>query len=240
MNKKKLLSLALVLILIASLSFGTLAWFSDTKEVQNDFMIAGSGSGDPEDIFSVEVWENVEGKDGHKETTYDGFTYENILPGDNLKKEVYIENTGSYAQYMRVIITISDAKAWIAALGADFDPTTLLVGFDPTIWNHGWNNLSEATEMPEELIYVLHHIAPLAPDDTVDVFKSVKIPTTLTQAQAAAFGADGFSIDVKAQAVQTENVVPEGTPAGDEAYAAFRFVGMDISEVATPSKKTAG
>ena len=33
MNKKKLLSLALVVIMIATLSFSTLAWFSDSDSV---------------------------------------------------------------------------------------------------------------------------------------------------------------------------------------------------------------
>jgi predicted ribosomally synthesized peptide with SipW-like signal peptide len=35
MNKKKLLSLALVVIMIATLSFSTLAWFSDSDSVTN-------------------------------------------------------------------------------------------------------------------------------------------------------------------------------------------------------------
>ena len=49
----------------------------------------------------------------------------------------------------------------------------------------------------------------------ITLFTNVKIPESLTQAQAAAFGADGFSISVKAQAVQTANM-------GDSAYAAFQ------------------
>ena len=47
--------------------------------------------------------------------------------------------------------------------------------------------------------------------------------------QAAAF-AHNFSITVKAQAVQTENVVPEGTAAEDAAWAAFNTVGMGTAE----------
>ena len=47
------------------------------------------------------------------------------------------------------------------------------------------------------------------------------IPTAMDQAQAAAFGTDGFSIVVKAQAVQTDNV-------GGNAFAAFQTVGMAI------------
>lgn len=225
MNKKKLFTLALVVIMIATLSFGTLAWFSDADQVTNKFMVAGSDSGKPEDIFSVTVWENVPG-----ETTYEGFTYEDILPGDSLKKQVYVENTGSYDQYMRVIVTISDAKAWIDALGANFNAATLFGGFDATKWVHVWNNLSESNgTIPENLVFVLYHKDVVAPEAMINIFETVNIPTSLTQEQAAAF-LGGFTIDIKAQAVQTENVVPEGTAAEDAAWAAFQTVGMGIAD----------
>ena len=58
MNKKKIISLALVISLIAILSFSSLAWFNDADEVTNEFRIASSEDpSDPDDIFSVDVWE---------------------------------------------------------------------------------------------------------------------------------------------------------------------------------------
>ena len=224
MNKKKLLILALAVIMIAIVSFSTLAWFSDSDTVTNEFLVAGSDNADPDKVFSVAVWEKVPG-----ETTDDGYEYTNILPGDCLEKKVYVENTGSYEQYMRVIVTISDAEAWINAMGEDFNASTLFGNFDASKWTHIWNNLSEATEMPENLIFVLYYKEVLGVNESVVVFTDVNIPTTLTQEQAAAF-AGGFTIDVKAQAVQTKNVVPEGTAAEDAAWAAFRTVGMNIAD----------
>ena len=56
MNKKKVLSLSIVVIMIAILSFSSLAWFSDADEITNQFMIADSES-DADDIFSVDIWE---------------------------------------------------------------------------------------------------------------------------------------------------------------------------------------
>ena len=221
MNKKKLLSLALVLIMIAILSFGTLAWFSDADEVTNTFKVAGSDDADPDDIFSVDVWEDVDG-DGKKDVT-EGYDYGNILPGDLLDKEAHVENTGSYDQYIRVTVTISDAEAWINALGSNFDVTNVFVGFDATKWTHIWNNLSEATAMPENIVYVMYYKDILEAGKDITVFTDVQIPTSLTQQQAAAFEG-GFTIDVKADAVQTENVVPEGTAAEDAAWAAFKTV----------------
>ena len=225
MSKKKLIALAVVVIMIATLSFSTLAWFSDSAEVKNEFLVAGSDDKDPDDIFSVTVVENVP-----FDTTEEGHIYEDILPGDYLKKEVMVNNSGYYDQYMRVVVTISDAEAWIEALGADFNAATLFDGFDATKWVHVWNNLSEANGViPENIIFVLYHKDVVKADEWVNVFDAVKIPTTLTQEQAAAFDG-GFTIDIKAQAVQTQNVVPEGTPAEDAAWAAFQTVGMGIAD----------
>lgn len=227
MSKKKLLSLALVVIMIAILSFSSLAWFSDTDSAKNEFLVAGSDDADPDEIFSVDVWEDKDGDgDADDDVTGDeeGLVYEDILPGDLLKKNVYVKNTGSYDQYIRVTVTISDAAAWINALGANADVTEVLIGWDETKWNHVWNNTNGATSIPENLIYVMYYKEALAPtDEPICVFTDVQIPTSLTQEQAALFEG-GFTIDIKADAVQTENVVPANTAAGDEAWAAFNYV----------------
>lgn len=218
MSKKKLISLSLVIIMIAILSFGSLAWFSDSDDVTNNFYIASSDDTNPDDIFSVDVWENT--PDGEKDQ--DGYEYKDILPGDELEKDVYVENTGYYDQYIRVTVTISDAQAWIAALGANFNTADVFDGFDATQWTHIWNNLSENPNA-EEIVYVLYYKDILEAGGKINVFDAVKIPTSLTQEQAAAF-AGGFTIDIKADAVQTENVVPEGTATEDAAWAAFKTV----------------
>jgi hypothetical protein len=135
-----------------------------------------------------------------------------------------VKNTGAYDQYVRVTVTISDAQAWINALGTDFDVTKVFVGFDAAKWTHIWNNLNENPNA-EEIVYVLYYKDILKPGQDAVVFTDVQIPTSLTQEQAAKF-TGGFTIDVKADAVQTENVVPEGTAAEDAAWAAFKTVGI--------------
>jgi len=230
LTKKKVVSIALVVCLIAILSVGTLAWFSDDDAVTNKFYIADSEDDTPDEIFSVDVWENTPEGDGDQ----DGAEYADILPGDLLQKDAKVQNTGHYDQYIRVTITVSDAEAWVNALGAGYDVTDLLVGFDPTVWVHGWNNmidLQPGDPIPANIVYVMYlkNILPAEGADTVTVFESVKIPETLTREQAAAFNADGvhgFTIDIKAEAVQTENVVPAGTAAEDAAFEAFKTVGM--------------
>lgn len=228
MSKKKLLSLALVVIMIAILSFSSLAWFSDSDDVTNNFLVAGSDEDDPDDIFSVDVWEDRDG-DGQPDDDLtgdeEGLIYEDILPGDKLMKRAYVKNTGSYEQYIRVTVTISDAEAWIAALGANFDVKEVFVGYDETKWTHVWNNLNGATAIPENITYVMYYKEILPVDGEINVFTDIQIPTSLTQEQAFAFGRDGFNIDVKADAVQTRNVgVDATTPAEDAAWTAFNYV----------------
>lgn len=223
-TKKKVFVSALAICLVATISMGTLAWFSAQDSITNKFYVADSDDTTPDAIFSVDVWENT--PDGDKDQ--DGYEYKDILPGDTLKKEARVENTGYYDQYVRVIVTVSDAEAWINALGAEFNVADVFDGFDPSKWTHIWNNMSEATQMPEDLVYVLYYKDIVESGDVIEVFNNVKIPTSLTQAQMAEF-ANEFSVTVKAQAVQTQNVVPEGTADADKAWTAFQTVGMAIN-----------
>ena len=219
MTKKKVFVTALAICLVAIISMGTLAWFNAQDEVTNKFMIADSDDDTPDEIFSVDVWENT--PDGEKDQ--DGYEYTDILPGDTLKKEARVENTGHYDQYVRVTVTISDAQAWIDALGANFSVADVFDGFVAADWNHIWNNMNGATTIPENFVYVMYYKDIVKPGDVINVFNNVKIPSSLTREEAVAFGGN-FDITVKAEAVQTENVVPEGTAAADAAWAAFKTV----------------
>ena len=115
MSKKKLLSLAVVAIMIAILSFGTLAWFTDSDSVTNDFGVAGGENNDPDEIFSIDVMEYVMDENGKgatigydKDPEYtDTFTYENIAPGELLRKQPQVRNTGSYEQWVTLLIWAS-------------------------------------------------------------------------------------------------------------------------------------
>lgn len=214
-TKKKIFVIALAICLIATISMGTLAWFSASDSVTNDFYIADSGdhSDDPDAIFSVAVWEKT--PDSNEDT--DGYEYTKILPGTVLTKEPHVENTGYYSQYIRAVVTISDAAAWIAAVDG-IDMAEVFLGFDESVWT----NISMTKDTAADtLTYVLYYDGILESGKDITLFEQVKIPESLTVEQAAAF-AGGFSITVKAQAVQTENV-------GANAYEAFRTVGLAIN-----------
>ena len=232
--KKKILAVALAVSLIAIISAGSLAWFSDTDRVDNTFKIANSDDTDPDDIFSVNVYEYPE--PGATEKEEEGIEYTDILPGDQLYKEAHVENTGYYDQYIRVTVTITKANVWAAMLGDDFNDETLAAlfeGFDAEMWDmeNSTSTFSEADDTITVVLYyngILYGSAAVEADNTktsdITVFNAVNIPTPLTQEQAIAMG-ETFTINIVADAIQTENVgVTAETPAGQEAYTAFTYV----------------
>ncbi len=228
-SKRKVVVLSLLICLLALLStIGSLAWFSDSENVTNEFLVAGSDDGNADNIFSVDVWEYT--PEGTQQDD-DGHEYKDILPGAVLTKEPHIENTGAYDQYVRVTVTISDAQAWMAFAAANptFKVTDVFVGYNAEMWRHVWNNMNTADPdfdpNATEIVYVMYYKDVLVKGTDITLFNSVKIPEELTQAQAALFEG-GFTINIKADAVQTENVVPAGTPAEDAAFEAFKTVGL--------------
>ena len=220
-NKRKVFAVALAVCLIATLSLGTLAWFSAADEVKNDFLVADSDDNTADKIFSIDVWEqrdtNGDGdfNEADDKDYANGLKYEDILPGDELSKVAHVKNTGHYDQYVRVIVTISDATAWINAVGKEFVIEDMFEGYDPSMWMQIDKEIENDT-----VTYVLYAAETLESGEDIVLFNAVKIPESLTQAQAAAFEG-GFSIDVKAQAVQTRNV-------GANAVEAFATVNMGL------------
>lgn len=97
MNKKKLLVIALALCLIATLSFTTLAWFTDTDTATNTFTIGS---------VEIEVQEDFEAPEA-------------MLPIVNtekpeedpnfVKKVAWIANTGDNAAYVQAFVAVPAA-----------------------------------------------------------------------------------------------------------------------------------
>ncbi len=238
MNKKKLLSVSIVVMMIAILSFSSLAWFTDTDSATNDFTIGGAGQGDDtaDKIFSVDVKENVDGEEQPVEEQ----KFENVLPGDVYKKEAYVSNTGSYEQYIRVTMTITDWKLiqnivsinmdddfgtnWkISSAGVDVDDDgNLITKNDSSVNANG------------ELVVVLFLNKKLAVGETVEIMDTVSIAKTATQDDFTAEGfADGFQIKIHADAAQTENILETyGTSEWQNAENTFKA--LDAEQQPTP------
>lgn len=228
MRKKKLFSLAIVAIMIAILSFSSLAWFTDTDSAKNDFNIGGAGTGNPEDIFDVEVKENVDGKD----QPVDHAEFKDILPGDKYKKEAFITNNGAYDQYIRVTMTITD---WSLINGGvtgangvvsidmddDFSKNWQIVGQiqvkeKGVLFVNSDGCYDAATDTLTVVMYLKHKLIPC---ETVQIMDAVSISTKATQEDFVAEGfADGFQILIRAEAAQTENILTEYDSAPENEW----------------------
>lgn len=217
MSKKKLISLSLVVIMIAILSLSSLAWFNDSDEVTNKFYVATTDDGDPsdpDDIFSVDLWEET--PEGEKEQV--GLEFENILPGASYDKEPTVENTGAYDQYIRVVVTLSDGKAWLDALGSGYDLSTIFEGHDEDKWTRSVGTYDADND---QLVYVYYLDRILTPGETEVLFTDVVLPTSLTQEQMAKLDG-GFEMHIRVDAIQTENL-GEGVDTAAEAFAAANW-----------------
>ena len=144
--KKKVFLVAVAVCLVAIISAGTLAWFSDSDSVKSTFYVASSNE-EADDIFSV----GLQGKENA--------TYVDLLPGQVVENLIEVENTGRYAQWVRVKITFSDAKAWKEVLGDTALTSMLDVGAG---WTAG-GTLSDETNDTVTYFYYLN--STLAKDE---------------------------------------------------------------------------
>lgn len=214
LSKKKVVALALAVCLIAILSMSSLAWFTDDDSVTNDFFIAGSEDQDPDKVFSVDVWEDKDPIDNGEDKIQDGIEFPAILPGDELFKEVHIENTGAYPQYIRATVTVTKASIWQDVYGK------YLVDLDE-ITNADLSGVAKQAAYydaaNDAFVYELYYTDILEAGKDMVVFDTVNINEALDRYQAAEM--QDFQINVIATAVQTENV-------GNGVYEAFLTVGL--------------
>lgn len=221
MSKRKIFIAALAVCLVAIISLGTLAWFTDEDQVTNNFHIANSDD-TADEIFSIEVWE----RDTIGGDPVDTITYPDVQPGDDWYKEVNIENTGYYAQYVRATVTITGADVWYdvfdeAFFGLDKFATDLNTKdfYVDRIEFNADNNTIAYTLYYNDILVSAEEAAAGNGNNVVTLFTNVHIADLLDQYQAAELVGNKFNINVKAEAVQTENV-----PA--DAKEAFAYVDM--------------
>lgn len=214
--KKKVFVVALAVALVAILSMGTLAWFSDSDTAVNEFLVADSEDNDPDDIFSVDLYEKEDTDgDGVGDTvTDDGITYdeEDVLPGAELSKEAYVENTGSYDQYVRVVVSLSDITTWkdvlgITSLNEVVDLNEFFVvadDFDTTWYRNDADTAYDAEA--DTLTYVYYYNGVLAADEVVNFLEGVVIPSEMTADHVVALEGS-FNLSLVAEAVQASDML---------------------------------
>lgn len=222
LNKKKVFVAALAVCLVAIISMGTLAWFSDSDFVKNDFMITDSTVTNPDEVFSVDIYETKVDADGNvvtdangkPETTDAGNTYDNIAPGDVLTKDPTVKNTGTYNQWVRVKVTLTNAENWLA-LFKKYNLT--LNDLFTNIDSDAWVGVEDYTINGGAMTFTYYLKDQLAPNQTVTLFDKVTIPEIFDQTDI--YAVKEFALTFVAEAVQVENTK-------DNAVDAFAFVGM--------------
>lgn len=223
MNKRRLAVLGVAAALAATLTGGSLAYFTAQDSVENNFMTANSGAtGD--DLFSISVTET----DSEGNLTETGNTYENIKPGDQISKDPTVENTGSYDQWVRVKVTIDQTAAWQTAFGDEWQTEleNLIVGVDNTKWVY---RADDTAENDGKITYVYYLNDRLNPNAKATLFTEFDIPAGFDVAEMSALAK--FSLTVEADAIQADYTgIPENPEAGDtvasdangcDAYYAF-------------------
>ena len=223
LNKKKVFALALAVCLIATLSMGSLAWFTAEDQVTNDFLI-GDTNTPPDEVFGIDLWEETDAdRDGTSETVGKdvgndiGAKYETILPGEILPKKPYLTNTGIHPQFVRAIVTVTPASILKDAMGDDWKNADLfLAGTDATKWQ--LDSISYTNDgTTSKLVYVYYYQEVLAAGATTDdIFEAVVVPTGLTTDQAAQMG--GFQINIVGQAIQSEHILKDNAKDAFETY----------------------
>ncbi len=222
LTKKKVFVSALVISLVAIISMGTLAWFTDSDDVTNKFNFATSGTPSATD-FGVDVYEID--KDG---TVYDsgvdedGITYNNILPGDELVKKAFVKNTSTdnlstagtnYSQFVRATVKIKEGGVIKStSTMSDLDTVNAILDFNSAKWSIANCTYDAANG---EYVVVLYGNEILEPNDEFALFTTVTVPTWLTVDHANTMG-NAFSISIKAEAVQSDNT---GYTTAQDAFA---------------------
>lgn len=235
-TKKKVFVAALAVCLVAILSAGSLAWFSDTESVNNKFLFATTEDDTADEVFNVVLDEPNAPAD--KE-------YKDIEPGAVLAKDPTITNAGYYDQYIRVTVTIKNATKFIEHImgGNSRFRADVFRDFNEDKWRSEKID-GEKDNAANTITYTFYYHGILAGKQTTDpnkvssetLFTAVIIPgenlskeavADLNKAAHEAGATQSFEIDVKAEAVQTENVVENSTPGTyAAAMEAFRKVNL--------------
>ena len=195
MNKKKLVSLCLVLALAITAAIGgTMAYFTDKEEATNTFTVGNV------DITLTEA---------------DWVQPETVVPGQTYDKTPVVNNVGANDAWVRVDVTISDAAEFQAAAQAHgiTDLATIFKNHDESKW-------VRAAIVPgndNTLTYQYYYNAVVPAEGTTGaIFTDVEIPAAFNNADMESLG-DDFTIEVVAHAIQ----ISEDYGSAADAFAAY-------------------
>ena len=213
MNKKKIITLALVAIIaVMAVASASLAYFTDTKKAENTFTMGN---------VKITLDEtDVKNPNGDRVTKNE---YE-VYPGAEVVKDPTVHNVGKNPAYIRATVNVSNWMNLVAAYYPDFGETFPNEGYRAALnllvgeLGEGWSVVDvEAGDVftigQFDAKFVLKYEGELAPGaDTTAMFSKLIVPTGIDNANAESFN----SVKVVAQAIQAN-----GFDSWEAAFAAF-------------------
>ena len=201
MKKKSILMAAIAVMLVAVLVVGgTLAYFTDTKSATNTFTMGNVAiTLDETDVNNPDA------------RTTKGNTY-NVYPGQTVKKDPIVHNTGKNAAYIRATVNVSNWMNLVAAYYPDFKETFPNDGYKAALnllvgqLGEGWSVVDVVkgdtfTIGQFDAKFILKYDGTLAAgSETTPMFTQVMVPAGLDNANASTFS----SVKVQAQAIQAD------------------------------------
>ena len=218
--KKKILSIALALSLVAIGVIGTLAYLTDDAgEMTNTFTVGKvSIKLDEGEVEAAELSEEnpyvYTFKDQENTRTEEGQTYENLLPGDKVQKDPTItveEGSADCWVFMEVTLDYDQAVIMAKAAGATAATTdqantaaAVLGDFDASKWTiKAYKQDADANT----ITFVAGYNEILSEEDTAVLFTALTVPASLTNEQMAAI--DGMEMVFFARAIQASGLATQ-------------------------------
>ena len=201
MKKKSILMAAIAVMLVAVLVVGgTLAYFTDTKSANNTFTMG-----------NVAITLDETDVNNPAARTTKGNTY-NVYPGQTVKKDPIVHNTGKNAAYIRATVNVSNWMNLVATYYPDFKETFPNDGYKAALnllvgeLGEGWSVVEVVkgdtfTIGQFDAKFILKYDGTLAAgSETTPMFTQVMVPAGLDNANASTFS----SVKVQAQAIQAD------------------------------------
>ena len=229
--KKKVAALALVvLLLVAAVVGGTLAYFTDTDSATNTFTVGNVDIELDEAAVSYEGGNWVAGTERVQSNTY-----EKVYPGAVIPKDPTVHNVGSNSAYVRVKVNIDpgfNLLTLYGVLGGDTTPDAYPTWFKAFFGNSigsDWviTDPFDSSDLgdwffggrPSDITFELTYTKILeAGESTSPVFTEITLLPQWEHEDFETFGIDrsGFKVDVVAEAIQADSFDDY-----EEAFAAF-------------------
>lgn len=223
--KKKIVSLALVVALIAIAAMGTLAYFTDTDDATNTFTTGDVAIDLTEAVVEPDEKGNLVATNERQdvlENEEESYDYGKLYPGQTIDKDPTIEVLGSEDTYVAAKIIVTDGEGDLTKImgledgllniqtvvyGGLVKENDTLKEYNGLVPVFGDDTYSVYQQVEGDGIYVFYVYIedPMSTGDTVTIFEQLRIPAEWDNEEMAemkdltikveAYGTQSFGFD---------------------------------------------